>query len=233
MSFSEPIDSYFLWESSPKRSASPPTEDDADSNSRPLGFNYKEITVADIKPGFDHIHFAGRVISFDNHTKKSKSPGGAHSVLRIAVSDGTAAVEASFTVFLTSRWISKTSQVKLWISKKFMFDSTKIQLGTLLVVYATVVHPLSPKANGDSASTNMCYIQGSGHSSGTAIKVIEETKENYANYRTPLGCIGMDTVSDSMPLRAYFEGGGDRPGQRLLVAIKWVCTGLPFIDVSC
>ena len=96
-----------------------------------------------------------------------------------------------------------------------------VRLGVLATVHTTFVAALSTADMAKSAAT--CLVSISDTDPAAHIQFREDSDDNWADCRLPIG-YGKDAPLEGlMPLRVFVESGADLPRPRLLVCIKWVC----------
>jgi hypothetical protein len=87
-------------------------------------------------------------------------------------------------------------------------------------VHTTFVAALSLTEKESSAA--QCMVSVSDTDSSAHVEFHEDTDENWADYRIPMGITGDAPLEGLMPLKVFVESGTDVPCARLLVCVKWV-----------
>jgi hypothetical protein len=95
-----------------------------------------------------------------------------------------------------------------------------VKLGALATVHTTFVAALSAEELGNSAAR--CMVSISDTDKSAHVEFLEDTDDNWANFRMPTG-IGSDGHLEGLvPFKCFVEIGPDTPGARLMVCVKWV-----------
>ncbi|KAF8545347.1 hypothetical protein BDD12DRAFT_811448 [Trichophaea hybrida] len=108
--------------------------------------------------------------------------------------------------------------IKFWLTRPSAATSL-LKLGALATVHTTFVAALSQTERDFSAALSMVSVSDT--DSSAHVEFFEDTDENWADYRVPVGIVGAARLKGLMPLKVFVESGADVYGARLLVCVKW------------
>lgn len=97
----------------------------------------------------------------------------------------------------------------------------QVKLGVLATVHTTFVAALSTAEMTKSAAALLVSISDT--DPAAHVQFCEDSDDNWADCRLPIGNGEDARLEGLMPLRVFVESGADVPRPRLLVCVKWVC----------